>query len=147
MYGPSVCVYLSVCLCVHVCLCVYSVCILCMCLGIILCMYAMYVSHVWELCMVHMLYLFAWLSICQSVHPSVIPSIHPSIPICVLTMHIKLIFGIYWNKHKIDLDAASFKFRPTIIKFLNLEISTEWGCSFTYVPYDILRGIYLCCKV
>ena len=50
-------------------------------------------------------------------------------------------------KHKIDLDAIYFKVHSTIIKFPTLEISTVWGGGFTYVPYNILRGIYLCCKV
>ena len=33
------------------------------------------------------------------------------------------------------------------IKFPTLEISTEWGSGFTDVPYDIFRGIYLCCNI
>ena len=48
-------------------------------------------------------------------------------------------------KHKIDLDATYFKLHLTIIKFPTVE--SEWGGGFTYVPYDIFRGIYLCCKV
>ena len=50
-------------------------------------------------------------------------------------------------KHKIDLDATYFKLHLTIIEFLTLEISSEWVGGFTYVLYDIFRGIYLCCKV
>ena len=45
-------------------------------------------------------------------------------------------------KHKIDLDATYFKLHLTIIKFPTLEISSEWSGGFTYVPYDIFRGIY-----
>ena len=49
--------------------------------------------------------------------------------------------------HKINLDATYFKLHFTIIKFPTLETSNEWGGDFTYVPYDIFRGIYLCCNV
>ena len=31
-----------------------------------------------------------------------------------------------------------------MIKFLTLDISSELGGSFTYVLYNILRGIYIC---
>ena len=31
-----------------------------------------------------------------------------------------------------------------MIKFLTLEISSELGGGFTYVLYNILRGIYIC---
>ena len=31
-----------------------------------------------------------------------------------------------------------------MIKFLTLEISSELGVGFTYVLYNILRGIYIC---
>ena len=31
----------------------------------------------------------------------------------------------------------------TITKFPTLEISNEWGGGFTYVPYNIFRGIYV----
>ena len=50
-------------------------------------------------------------------------------------------------KHEIDLDATYFKLHLTIIEFPTLEISSEWGDGFTYVPYDIFRDIYLCFKV
>ena len=48
----------------------------------------------------------------------------------------------YLLKQKIDLDATYFKLHLTIIKFPTLEISSEWSGGFTYVPYDIFRGIY-----
>ena len=47
------------------------------------------------------------------------------------------------TKHKIDLNTTYFKTHSTIIIFTTLEISTEWGGGFTYVQYNILRGIYL----
>ena len=50
-------------------------------------------------------------------------------------------------KHKTDLDTIYLKLQLTIIKFPTLEISSGWGGGFTSVPYDIFRGIYLCCKV
>ena len=50
-------------------------------------------------------------------------------------------------KHKMDLDATYFKLHSIIIKFPTQKNSTEWGDGFTYVPYNILRGIYLCYKV
>ena len=49
------------------------------------------------------------------------------------------------NKH--DLDATYFKLHLTIIKFPTVEISNEWGGGFNHIPYNIFRGIYLCCKV
>ena len=63
-------------------------------------------------------------------------------------LHKLKVFLVFTEiKHKVDLDATYFKDHSTIIKFPSLEISTECGSGFTYVPYNILRGINLCCKV
>ena len=63
-------------------------------------------------------------------------------------LHKQELFLVFIErKHKTDLDVTYFKGHSTIIKFPTLEMSTEWGGGLTYVSYDILRGIYLCCKV
>ena len=63
-----------------------------------LCMYTVYVCYVCIPCMRTMYGTYA-ISICLTVYVSICPSlchsVHPSIPICVLKMHVKLIFGIY----------------------------------------------------
>ena len=55
-----------------------------------------------------------------------------------------MIFLVFEIKQKIDLNAY---FELYSIRFSALEISTKWGGGFTYVSSNILRGIYLCCKM